>query len=464
MHHSLLFTSLKESKKITLLVIWIFFSLILFIFASAKHLLLGSSAWDLGIFEQFSWLIANKGINSISSLRGVAPLEDHFSLLLIPIALIYKVIPYTLTLLGLQAFALGSIPSLGIYLFSGNKHITKIEIALIVSLILSPVIFLANIANFHPEVVSAPFMLLTISELKKKDVKPYYMSLIVCLCAKKSQVLFGAGLSLYGFAKGKFKKGIITLIISLLWWFNAEHFTAIGGNYIQDRLGYLGNSLTEICLTLITKPWTIFKEAPPEAIFLYTLGLLLPFIGLLKKKSIPALISISPIYFLNIISSAGTQRELYSQYSIAILPFLIATFWDSFEPFNTISKTEIKWRSQLTVFLSIIAFIGYSRIGYFNSRYFPKINEAIALQATKSSIPITSSILTTDNMAPHFANRETIKTIANNDFYPLSQYDYILLPINKERNKNLNNNLVVKIRLEGMQCSEQNKYYMICSK
>lgn len=54
------------------------FGIILFCFASIKHLLLGSSAWDLGIFEQFTWLIAYKSINSVSSLRGISPLQDHF--------------------------------------------------------------------------------------------------------------------------------------------------------------------------------------------------------------------------------------------------------------------------------------------------------------------------------------------------------------------------------------------------
>ena len=90
-------------------------SLILFVFAGLKHILLGSSAWDLGIFEQFSWLIANGKINTVSSLRGIAPLEDHFSLLLIPIAFIYRIIPSSYTLLALQSIALGSLPALTTY-------------------------------------------------------------------------------------------------------------------------------------------------------------------------------------------------------------------------------------------------------------------------------------------------------------------------------------------------------------
>ncbi|QNI62854.1 hypothetical protein SynTAK9802_02583 [Synechococcus sp. TAK9802] len=67
-----------------------------------QHFLLGTQGWDLGIFEQFNWLIANGHIKTISSLRDITPLQDHFALLLLPISLIYKLLPNAYTLLALQ--------------------------------------------------------------------------------------------------------------------------------------------------------------------------------------------------------------------------------------------------------------------------------------------------------------------------------------------------------------------------
>ena len=107
------------------------------------------------------------------------------------------------------------------------------------------------------------------------------------------------------------------------------------------RLGYLGNTNLDIITTLVTKPWAIFPEAPPDAILLYTLGLLLPFLAIFRIAALPALVSTLPIFIINIISSEGMHRELDTHYSIAILPFLIAACLDSIQSLNSFSR-EIK--------------------------------------------------------------------------------------------------------------------------
>ena len=76
---------LKQGPSIerAALIVSIFYASILFITAAVQHYLFGTQVWDIGLFEQFSWLISEGEITAISSLRQVAPLEDHFSLLLL---------------------------------------------------------------------------------------------------------------------------------------------------------------------------------------------------------------------------------------------------------------------------------------------------------------------------------------------------------------------------------------------
>ncbi|QNI62664.1 hypothetical protein SynTAK9802_02390 [Synechococcus sp. TAK9802] len=50
-------------------------------------------------------------------------------------------------------------------------------------------------------------------------------------------------------------------------------------------MGYLGGIKLEIITTLLSKPWTVFCEASPESILLYTIGLSLPFLALLRLNS-----------------------------------------------------------------------------------------------------------------------------------------------------------------------------------
>ena len=104
--------NLKQGPSIerAALFVSIAYASILFITAAVQHYLFGTQVWDIGLFEQFSWLIGEGKIAEISSLRQVAPLEDHFSLLLLPLGAIYKVFPSTFSLIGLQSIALGSLP------------------------------------------------------------------------------------------------------------------------------------------------------------------------------------------------------------------------------------------------------------------------------------------------------------------------------------------------------------------
>ena len=118
----------------------------------------------MGIFEQFNWLIANGQINTISSLRDITPLQDHFSLLLLPIALIYKLLPNSYTLLGLQSLALGLMTALSTELCRRRNIASQLTWALAIAITLNPYSFLVNRNQFHTEVLALPLMLLAITE------------------------------------------------------------------------------------------------------------------------------------------------------------------------------------------------------------------------------------------------------------------------------------------------------------
>ena len=417
-----------------LLKFTIFYSGLLFIIASFKHFLLGNGVGDIGLFEQFTWLIANGKINSISSLALRSPLQDHFSLILILVASLYKVLPYTYTLLGLQSIALGTLPAITCSYLSIERQLNYRYKAIIFSIILCPSIFLVNIANFHPEVITAPLMLIAIHESVQRGFMKYYLSFFFILAAKKSQILFGYGLVIYLLFKKKFGRAYKTFLISTSWWLIAAKFTEVHGDFIQLRLGYLGETKLKILESLLFTPWKIFEEAPLESIILYTIGLILPFLALLGKESFPSLISAFPIYFTNIISANGMQRELYSHYSIAIIPFIL---YGCIEEINNINQRyNQKSKYYITIVLAIISFLGYGRIVYFQSRYIPRLKEAIALQQVKKEINNDSSVLTSSNYASHFANRENINSFDNimaggtdniKDM-KLNDYKHIVLP------------------------------------
>jgi len=74
--------------------------------AAARHGLLQSNAYDLGLFDQWAWLIGS-GAVPISSMEHVHVLADHGAWMLYLAGVAYWVLPSVQWLLASQAMALG---------------------------------------------------------------------------------------------------------------------------------------------------------------------------------------------------------------------------------------------------------------------------------------------------------------------------------------------------------------------
>ena len=464
------------SIKRTALIVSIAYASILFTSAAYQHYLFGTQVWDIGLFEQFSWLISEGKIFTISSLRNIAPLQDHFSLLLLPIGLIYKIFPSTFTLIGLQSIALGSLPAVAASLLVSRRVKATLIWALMGAIVLSPYSFLVNRGDFHPDVLTVPLMVVAIFEATQARKLRYYFCLLITLFAKNAQALFGIGLSFYCFARGKYKRGLITFFVSLFWWFLATHFSSAGGDHVAIRLGYLGATKLEMLMTLLSRPWVVFSVASPSDILLYTLGLSLPFLALLRKPALACLLGAAPVYLTNIISGSGIHRELNHHYSVVVLAFLVAGCIDSL-PLISVKARQIH-NNLLTVTLvfSVAAFLGYSRTMYYQTRYLPRLPEARAFQSVVTGVDSNASVLTTATYAVHLAGRQHISQIEKQAYEQNWPFDVVILPsedalINvggklKEVKKTeigiQMNQILEKAKFLEMNCSQPNHYIRLC--
>ena len=226
-------------------------------------------------------------------------------------------------------------------------------------------------------------------------------------------------------ARGQTRAGI-TAGLSLAWWLIASEMASEGGDYVNIRLGYLGDSKLEIITTILSRPWAIFSETSPESIFLYTIGLSLPFLALFRLRSWPALLGASPIYFTNVISASGIQRELSHHYSVGILAFLIAGCIDSIGTAPTSVRLNGKRIVAITALLATTALFGYGRIGYYSTRYSLCMQEAMHF-SRQSGDPQWSLSSRYAQLCPHMAGRLTIRQIEY-DYGPIDQYEWIVLP------------------------------------
>ena len=458
------------------LIVSIVYASILFSTAAFQHYLFGTQVWDIGLFEQFSWLIGEGKLTAISSLRQVAPLEDHFSLLLLPLGAIYKVFPSTFSLIGLQSIALGSLPAVAAYVGVRRQIKARLVWALICAIVLCPYSFLVNRGDFHPDVLTIPFMIVAIFEATQGRRWRYYFCLLITLFAKNAQALFGFGLGLYAIARGRYIRGLITIVISVFWWFLATHLSTAGGDHVAIRLGYLGDTKLEMLATLLVRPWIIFSVASPSEIFLYTLGLSLPFLALLRKPALACLLGAAPVYLVNIISDSGIQRELNHHYSIPILAFLIAGCLDSMPSISVKARQIQKNIFNITLVLSLVAFLGYSRLMYFKTRYLPRLPEAVAFQSVISGIGSQESVLASSNYVVHLAGREQISQIEKDDYQEKWPFDVIIFPseealinvrgrlreVGKTKIGRKMNQVLKSAKAAGMNCNQVNDYIRLC--
>jgi hypothetical protein len=118
--------------------------------AATRHGLLQSNAYDLGLFDQWAWLIGS-GAAPISSMEQVHVLADHGAWMLYLAGAAYRILPSVHWLLASQALAL-SCTALPVWWLAKQAGLGPRQCWLACGLWwLQPVVFNAALFDFHPE-------------------------------------------------------------------------------------------------------------------------------------------------------------------------------------------------------------------------------------------------------------------------------------------------------------------------
>lgn len=409
-------------------------TLILFFFSSLRHSLFQSGAGDLGIFDQGVYLIS-QGLIANSSLINhnidLHILGDHAAFILYPISLFYKIYPDVHWLLLIQAISLsiGAIPVFGLARQQGLTNNQGYLASLIY--LLSPLIFNANLFDFHPDVIAVPFFLWAVLWARADKILHFCLAVIIVLSCKAvfaiTIVVMGIWLALF---EKKQLMGVIAIIGGIVWFITATQFVIpiIGGEAASTvrhagRYGSLGGSYSEIFKNLFLKPNLFSKKMFSTDSLVYLLLLFIPVIWSLRFTNLTLLMVAVPTIAMSVLSDDPQQRYLANQYPLPILPFLMLVVISSIGAFTK----EKRWGYRFIIFWTILAFVTMSRINLFTGEYLQSLdtrqasNEAIALVETKGSI------LTTHEIAPHVSHRPQVKLAFSNTPHDLKAFDYILL-------------------------------------
>jgi uncharacterized membrane protein len=417
--------NIKNNKLLVIIPISI---LILLISSIARHELFNSGG-DLAFFDQCVYLIS-QGKNPISSVLGFHALADHAAWILYPIALLYKIYPtvYWLFLVQSLSLSLGAIPAYFLSINAGLKESQAIVIVVIY--LLYPLIYNANLLEFHPDTIAVPALFMAILSARKQKIVWFCASVIVILGCKAvlSLTVAAMGVGLLLFEKRQLY-GIIAIATGIAWFLIANkiiipffgHDAALINRHLY-RYSYLGNSFSETLKIILLQPKLIFSNIFSLINLEYLFYLFVPVIWGLRPKYMIYMIAAIPCLALNLLADHPSQKNLIWHYSLPIIPFLTL----SLIAYVATHQNLIK-RKKAIILWSLFWFFALGKFGFFAGKYLKNLDN---LQATKEAISLVktqNSVLTTDIIVPHLAHRELITFKYN--INELNNFHYILINV-----------------------------------
>lgn len=418
-------------------------AILLFGCSSLRHILIQSTGFDLGIYDQVVYLIS-RGKPPISSFLEMHHLGNHAAWGVYPLGLLYKIYPSVYWLLAVQAvsLALGALPIWYLSHLAGLQP--KQAILIVVIYLLNPIIFNVNLFDFHPEVMALPAFLGAILAARKNRHGWFSLGILFVLGCKDvlSLTVAATGVWLLLFEKRRWCgvialcAGITSFIIvtqGIIPFYSGDEAAAVG------RYGYLGNSVFEIAQNLLLKPTKILPIILSFANFKYFCLLLLPVIWGLSLKHLTPMIGAIPTLALNILADYQPQKDIVAQYSLPIIPFLILTIISTFA-----ANTEW-WQYKRKIFLwSLICFLILARWSYFFTKYLPTLDTWQATREAIAKIETKGGVLTTNHIASHLTHRSFIKLAHDYSPSDTSKFEYVLLNT-RHTDVNLKPNMAIRL-------------------
>jgi uncharacterized membrane protein len=443
-------TGLKTVRSHALTKWIVIVAVILFIASTVRHLLLQSTAFDLGIYDQVAYLLS-RGMQPISSYLGFHHMGNHTAYSFYLLALPYMIFPSVYWLFAVQAIclALGAIPT---WLLARQAGLSlALSGATAAVYLLHPLIFNVNMFDFHPEVMALPAMLAAIWLARQGNRLWFCIAILFALGCKDalSVTIAGMGFWLLVFEKRRFY-GLFALISGVVWFLLATQWIipSLSGSEAAalGRYSHLGGeSVLEVALNLFLKPGIVLGKIFSRASLQYLALLFVPFIFGLSPRYLAPLISAVPVILLNMLSESGSQRDLVHQYSLPVLPFLIVAMIDTLAHGKGLLRQR-RW----IILWAIVVFVVLAKYGRYHPEYTRALDTWQASREAIALIPRHEGYVITDNWhGAHLSQRPEITLLRVRKFKEdVARADYVLINLRHpwDDNYDLTNRLFERLK------------------
>ena len=383
-----------------------------------RHLRFNSTAYDLAIFEQSIWSTLH-GRPFATSFEVHNKLADHFSPFLVVPVLPYALYPSPLTLIVLQALVLG-LGAIPIFRIAQRKlSSTVMATVLAMAYLLYPALGFMARFDFHIEVFAVPALLAAFDAMDQDRWKFATLWLAIPLLCKENLGLTIAAFGLYALLVRKKPSWGVTWVMAGLAQFGLTSFWLIPtlrgeSSDTLMRYAWLGSSPLEMLNTVFTSPGQVWAHITSSGRLFYLVQLLAP-IGFLSLLGPWELALAAPGLAVNLLAQEVTQSSIYLQYTVPILPFVfVSAVWGIGRLRALLPRSWGWYLAGLALIpLSLSAFLVENpfREQPFLPTLWSEIENASIVRQALETIPQDGTVVTTNNYAPHLAQRPEIYII-----------------------------------------------------
>jgi uncharacterized membrane protein len=440
----------RDATEVAVWLMIIVYTIVFSYFTIMKHNAFRSFAWDLGIVNQALSTTLNSGkflyytpelfFNLSGCYFGL-----HFSPVLILLLPIYSIYPGAEVLLVFQSsmIALGALP---LYWFASERLKNNLVAAgFSLAYILYPILHGANWFDFHIQCMLPVFFFSAMYHLEQESWTKYFVFTFLALAVGESVSLVVFFMGVYGVLKyrsllsraiGQRKLDskkvlipIVTLIVSTIWflaskWIQNSFFPVDPAfmDYYKavdwwSVLGIAGDPI-RMPIHILLNPLRVAQALTYDA-YLKLLYFVLAFGSLLflPFKSSVTLITL-PVLLPAFLSNYSPFYMLGVHYPLYYIPFLfLATVEGAKKYKNGEGTAIIKGRIKSILMILVIFSLFASPLSpllntmevpipHFSDYSLPIVSEhETILQGVIALVPSNVSILTQNNIFPHFSNR-----------------------------------------------------------
>jgi uncharacterized membrane protein len=383
------------------------------------HEIFGTSAYDLGLFDQTLWLTSRFEM-IFNTVRGLHAHGDHFKpiqYIYVPLYLIYPSIYWALLL---QSFSVGAAAVVLFYIaekFMPDENLVPGMFAC--CFLLNPVVHNTLLWQYHDIVLAYPLFFLMMLFYLRNDLLKYVVTLVLVLCCREDMPFIVIGMGVVAIIQRKWKFAAWTIFLSLVWFLAAFYVIM---PYLNHK-GYFRHQngvLQTLFMNLWNPDYYVQRFSSKEG-QLYLWCVFYPLIGLYFLQPLYLLPSIAALA-VNVLIG-GYQTQIGYHYSVNVMPFVFFASVAGFAKLKN-SISDVKTQKMLcVVVLSLLlgahihAFLKLSVLkpGNFKSdikewrNLSPVRKEIIELKTQIGA----RGVAATDFILPHFAHRKHIYLFPN---------------------------------------------------